>query len=219
MRKVLFAAIVLGVALPHSLASSQAQKPTKSTESLTADEITIYRAVLQRNAPDNSGAPGTLNVSAITYPLDPSSPLSGLSDSSCLKGIQLDNLATASRSFHELSQDILPNKVGRLVDPKKQKKIVHDNDPDKTMREGKSVDTAVKGAFGTALFSLSEIAFDKERTHAVVSYSFWCGSLCGNGATWVFEKVGNEWKKTDRNCGDWISQTRYEPRRFPPRSS
>jgi hypothetical protein len=216
MRKVLFAAIILGIGLPFSLASSQARKPTKSTESLTADEIAIYRAVLQRNAPDNSGAPGTLNVSATTYPLDPSSPLS---DSGCLKDIQPDNLATASRSFHELSQDILPNNVARLVDPKRQKKIVHDNDPSKTMREGKSVDTAVKDAFGTALFSLSEIAFDEERTHAVVSYSFWCGSLCGNGATWVFEKVGNEWKKTDRNCGDWISMIRYELRRFPALSS
>jgi hypothetical protein len=213
MRKVLFAAIILEIGLLYPVAHSQAQKPTRSTENLTADEIAIYRAVLQRNAPDNSGAPGTLNVSATTYPLDPSSPLSGLSNSGCMKGIQLDNLATASRSFHELPQDILPNNVARLVDPKKQKKIVHDNDPDKTMREGKSVDTAVKDAFGTALFSLSEIAFDKERTHAVVSYRFWCGSLCGNGATWVFEKVGNEWKNTDRNCGAWISQVRYELRR------
>jgi hypothetical protein len=113
----------------------------------------------------------------------------------------------------------LPNNAARLVDPKKQTKIVHDNDPDKTMREGKSVDSAVKAAFGTGLFSLSEIAFDKARTHAVVSYTFWCGSLCGNGATWVFEKVGNEWKQTDRNCGGRISQVRQElPRSSAPPS-
>ncbi len=48
----------------------------------------------------------------------------------------------------------------------------------------------------------------------VVSYRFWCGSLCGNGATWVFEKVGKQWKKTD-SCGDWISQVGYELRCFP----
>ena len=215
MRKVLFAAFILGIGLPYPVARSQAQKPTKSTENLTADEVAIYRAVLQLNAPNNSGAPRTLNVSATTFPLDPSSRRSGLSNSGCLKGIQLDNLASASRSFHELSHDILPNKVARLVDPKKQENIVHDNDPDKTMGDGKSADTAVKGALGTALFSLSEIAFDRARTHAVVSYTFWCGSLCGNGATWVFEKVGNEWKKTDRNCGGWISQLRYELQRCP----
>jgi hypothetical protein len=40
------------------------------------------------------------------------------------------------------------------------------------MRDGKSVDSAVNGAFATALFSLSEIGFDKERSHAVVSYHF-----------------------------------------------
>lgn len=205
MKMVLFAAIILGLGLPYPVASSQTQKATKSTENLGPDEIAIYRAVLRQNAPDNSGAPATLNVAATTHPLDLRSPLDTLSDTGCLKGLRLDNLATASRSFHELSQDILPNNIAHLVDPKKQKKIAHDNDPDKTMREGKSVDTAVRDAFGTALFSLSEIAFDKEHTHAVVSYTFWCGSLCGNGATWVFEKLGNEWKKTDRNCGSWIS--------------
>jgi hypothetical protein len=36
--------------------------------------------------------------------------------------------------------------------------------------------------------SLKEIAFDKDRHYAVVSYSFWCGSLCGHGKTMVFEK-------------------------------
>ena len=205
MRKVLFAAFILGIGLPYSVAPSQTQKPTKSTENLTVDEVTIYREVLRLNTAGNSGAPGTLHVASTTYPLDPSSPMSGLSDSGCLKGIVLDDLAKASHSFHELSPDILPNNVTRLVDPRKQKKIVRDNDPSKTIRDGKSVDAAVKDAFGTALFSLSEIAFDKGRTYAVVSYSFWCGSLCGNGATWVFEKVDDEWKKTDRSCGNWIS--------------
>jgi hypothetical protein len=107
MKTVLFAAIILGVGLPNPLASSQAQKTTKSTDDLTPDEIAIYKTVIQQNAPDNSGAPGTLNVSATTYPLDSSSPLGGFSDSGCLKGLQLDNLATASRSFHELPPDIL----------------------------------------------------------------------------------------------------------------
>jgi hypothetical protein len=200
-----FTTIILGIGLPYSLASFQTQKPVRSTESLTADEIAVYKAVLQRISSGKSGAPGTLNVSATTYPLDPSFRRSGLSDSGWLKGIQLDNLATASHSFHELSPDILPNSGARLVDPKKQETIVHDDDPDKTMGEGKSVDTAVKAAFGTALLSLSEIAFDTERTHAVVSYTFFCGSLCGNGAMWIFEKVDKEWKETDRMCGGWIS--------------
>jgi hypothetical protein len=82
---------------------------------------------------------------------------------------------------------------------------VRSNDPDKTMRKGKSVESAVASAFATGLFSMSEVGFDKERRHAVVSFSFWCGSLCGNGSTLVFEKIGQEWRITDRNCGGWIS--------------
>jgi hypothetical protein len=131
----------------------------------------------------------------------------GLADSECLKGIQLENLAGLAHSFHDLTPGVLPAKNIKLVDPKKQGKIVRDNDPDKTIRDGKSVDSAVKGAFATALFSMSEIGFDKERSHAVVSYHFWCGSLCGNGATFVFRKVDGEWKKTSRNCGGWISDS------------
>jgi hypothetical protein len=111
----------------------------------------------------------------------------------------------ASHSFHDLPSDVLARKSMRLVDPSKQAKIVHANDPNKTIRGSKSVDKAVKDAFTTGLFSMSEIAFDKELRHAAVSYSFWCGSLCGHGATLIFEKIGNEWKKTDRHCGSWIS--------------
>jgi hypothetical protein len=205
MRKPLFAAVVLIIALPNSSAGSREQKPTKNTERLTLDEVAIYKAVLQQYAGDDSDKLGTLNVSAATYSLDPDSAMIRLSGNACLEGIHLDNLATASRSFHDLTPDILPSKHARLVDPKKQKKIVHDNDPHKTMQEGKSVEGAVNDAFSTALFSMSEIAFDKGHTYAVVSYSFWCGSLCGNGGTWVFQKIRNQWKKTDRDCGGWIS--------------
>jgi hypothetical protein len=90
-----------------------------------------------------------------------------------------------------------------LVDAKKQAAIVRRNDPDN--RVGKSVHDAVRDAFATGLFSVSEIAFDKEHQHALVSYGFYCGSLCGNGATVIFEKVGDVWKKTDRMCGGWVS--------------
>jgi hypothetical protein len=203
MKKLLLAAAILGLLLPRPIDGSLSQKPSKSTESPTADEIVIYREVLRQFAPDDSGAAGTVNVSVATYPVDPNDPNDGLS-CSFPDGIQPANLATASRAFHELPQDVLPNKMTHLVDPKKQAKMVHNNDPSKTIREGKSVALALKDAYVTALLSLSEIVFDKEHTHAMVSYRFWCGSLCGSGKTLIFEKVGNEWKKTG-NCADWIA--------------
>lgn len=73
------------------------------------------------------------------------------------------------------------------------------------MHKGISVAEAVENGFAKGLFSLSEIAFDEERRHAVVSYGFHCGMKCGNGATLLFEKVNGKWKETDRTCGGWIS--------------
>jgi hypothetical protein len=144
-------------------------------------------------------------VSVTTFPLSPDSPTSGLSRNEYLHSIRLENLSAASHSFHELTPDDLPGTNARLVGPKKHAKIARANDPDKTIREGKSVENAVKDAFATGLFSMSEIAFDKDRHYAVVSYSFWCGSLCGHGATVVFEKVNGEWRNANRNCGGWVS--------------
>jgi hypothetical protein len=202
MRHLTFAAGILLVVLPSTSFVSGEGKPRKNTTPLSADEIAIYKTLLRQYASTESRS---LNVAARTYPLDPESQRNGFKNSECLNGIQLDNLSTVSLTYHELTSDVLPGQNMKLVDAGKQSKIVHGNDPDKTMREGKSVDSAVKDAFATALFSMSEIGFDKDHRHAVVSYRFWCGTLCGNGSTLVFEKAGNEWKKTKRNCGGWIS--------------
>jgi len=198
-KKLVEAIVALSVLAPAALGG---EKPAKSATPLGKDEIAIYKAVLQQYG---SGEAGLLNVSVTTYPLDTTSPSSGFHNGECLRGIQLENLPTISHSFHQLPPDILPGKNMQLVDAKRHAKIVHKNDPDRTMRNGKSVESAVESAFATGLFSLSEIAFDNGHRHAAVSYRFWCGSLCGQGATLVFEKVGDEWKKTDRNCGGWIS--------------
>jgi hypothetical protein len=128
-----------------------------------------------------------------------------LSRNECLQGIQLENLSAVSHSFHELTPDVLAGTNARLVDPKKHAKTAHANDPDKTIREGKSVEDAVRNAFAAGLFSLSEIAFDKDHHYAAVSYSFWCGSLCGHGSTMVFEKINGVWRNANRNCGGWVS--------------
>lgn len=189
---LVFLVLSLLVAVCHS---KSRDKPVKNKDPLSADEIAIYRVVLQQNAPEGSEY---LNVSARTYPFDPPS-------GECLKGIELQNSINVSRSFHDLTPNVLSGKNMKLVNPGDQAKIVRENDPSKTIRKGKPVQSAVEKAFSTALFSLSEIAFDKEHNHAVMSYSVWCGSLCGHGYTLIFEKVGNNWRKTDRICSGWIS--------------
>jgi hypothetical protein len=191
--------ILLGSFGPCALSK---EKPSKSDQPLGGDEIAIYRTLLSEYASDDSGA---MNVSSETEPLDLGSSASGLEREECLKGIQLNNLAIVSHTYHALTSDILPGKNMKLVDPFKQAKIVQKNDPSKTIRSGKSVDSAVREAFSTGLFTLSEIAFDKEHHFAAVTHSFWCGALCGHGATVIFEKVEGNWRKTARSCGGWVS--------------
>jgi hypothetical protein len=199
MSNPLLAALALTLVFTPASEGSNKDKPIKNTTPLAADEIAIYRTVLSQYVGHDADS---LNVSSKTYPLD---PLNHQGDNECLRDIQLDNLTVASRSFHELTPSVLVDKKMNLVDPDRQGKLVRENDPNKTIRNKESVDKAVSQAFENALFSLSEIAFDKEHHLAVVSYSFRCGSLCGNGATLVLEKVGDDWKKTNRNCGGWIS--------------
>jgi len=187
-------------ALAASSSGSERGKPTKSISPLSEDELAIYRAVLEERL---SRGWASLHVSAKTYPLDATS--SGLSNCQCLQGITLENLSPALHSFHDLPPGVLPGKKMKLVDPETQAATVRANDPDRTMRRGKTVPDAVRDAEATGLFSMSEIAFDREHHYAVVSYGYWCGALCGSGATLVFEKIGGTWKNTNRNCGGWIS--------------
>ena len=198
---------VIGILFALTLTSPSAvfskDRTRKSPTALSADEVAIYQALLRHYVSDEPGP--TLNVSMKTYPLDPESHMNGLRSGECLKDVHLDNLPRASSMYHELPPEVLPGKNMRLVDPNKQAKIVKRNDPGRTIAKGKAVHDAVGEAFVSGLFSMSEIAFDKEHHYAVVTYTFWCGSLCGNGSIVVFENVGGGWKDTQRHCSSWIS--------------
>jgi len=153
MKHCAFVVGILALALPFASIVFGKDKPEKGALPLGADEVAIYKALLTKYV---SGEPGSLNVSVKTYPLDPEANMNGLKNGGCLKGIELDNLSLVSHTYHELTPDVLPGKNVRLVDPHKQAKVVRGNDPDKTMRKGKSVDSAVNEAFASALFSMSE---------------------------------------------------------------
>ena len=195
MQRLSVSVIFIALLLTCNAETYKNQKPVKSTTSLSADEIAIYKAVLRTYS---GGKDVNLNVAATTYPLDPNA-------SECLNGVEPENLSSASNSFHELPTDVLPSRAMRLVDPKRQTRIVHSNDPSNTIRKGEPLKDAVEAAFSTGLFSISEIAFDNGHHFAAVSYSFWCGHLCGHGQTLVFENVNGEWRNANRDCGSWDS--------------
>jgi hypothetical protein len=202
MQRLSVSATLVALLLTCLAATSKSKKPVKFTTPLSADEIAIYKAVFRTYSGDKDV---NLNVAATTYPLDPNASTTGFDQPECLKGIELANLSSASNSYHELPGDVLPSKAMRLVDPKRQARIVHSNDPSNTIRKGEPVKDAVEAAFSTGLFSMSEIVLDKGHHFAAVRYSFWCGSLCGHGRTLVFENVNGEWRNANRNCGNWIS--------------
>jgi hypothetical protein len=100
-----------------------------------------------------------------------------------------------------------------IVDPDVQQKKVTENDPQDLIRRSidgresvteKQINDSVVRAFQTAIFTFSEIGFDKHHSHAIVSYSFYCGMLCGNGTTLILRKTGIKWK-VSKTCGGYVS--------------
>jgi len=201
-RKILSFTLVLVSVLMADRAHTQAadkKEPVVSDKPLTVEQLAVYRVVLKRYL---SGDTGALNLSIHTVPVATEGPFAG---HNCSSGIAME--ATQPNIIHSLrSEDLaalgLPSL--HLVDPDQQGKTVKKNDPGKAIRRGIPVDNAVKNGFANALFSLSEVWFDKTHQHAIVSYGFWCGRLCGNGGSLVLMKKGDDWS-VQSQCGGWVS--------------
>jgi hypothetical protein len=193
------AAILLAAVGLAAAQEASETKPKISDKPLTAEQLAVYRTVLH-GWMDNELS--TVNLSVQTVPF----PTRGASDASdCGKDLDLEPVAAAL--VHRFRAEDLPqlgsDKIG-FVDPDRQRKEISENDPEKTIGEGRSIEDAVRNGFAHGLVTLSEIRFDKDHTHAIVSYSFFCGSLCGNGGAVVLEKVDGAWRRKSR-CHDWIS--------------
>ena len=194
---------VLIVISSVATAQENAPKPTVSGAPLTSEQIAVYRAVLSTYL---KGSDRVLNVANLTEPLD-------RPDTACFSGLNLEVATGTASVIHRISPAIVADKRVVLVDPDRQQKIIKKNDPESLMRKAiedheqitdEQLDKSLKRAFGSGLFTLSEIGFDREHLHAVVSYSFVCGGLCGHGNLLVLKKVGRNWKVSKR-CGGWVS--------------
>jgi len=185
-------------------------KPKVSDKPLTAEQLAVYRVVLHGWMDDGKQ---TVNLAVQTVQLETSGPTG---DEDCEKGLDLEPASPAV--VHRFRKDDLrqlgSNKIG-LVDPDEQMKKVAGNDPEKTVHKGLSINDAVSNAFAHGLVTLSEIRFDKEHNFAVVSYSFVCGGLCGNGGTAVMEKRNGTWTRKS-HCHAWISRQAVPSRAASP---
>ncbi len=192
--------VILGVLLATAFATATDDKPALAKSPMTSDQIEVYRAFLSSYT--NGSKSPHLNLARRTSALD----LSGVAGKDrCLRGIDLDGWAHSELVIHEFDPNTSLGENITLVDTDEQGRIVKDNDPSRTMRQGAPVNQAVDHAFASGLLTLSEVAFDKPHQYAVVKFSFVCGGLCGHGATVVFEKQNGKWKESKRQCNAWIS--------------
>jgi hypothetical protein len=205
-RRLLVAAMVCLSLRPISTAQEEPPKPVLSNSPLTADEVAIFRAVLKNYL---KGSHGVMLLADTTTPTDQSPT----SVRTCADEISAKLDPQSMELVHRIDPSVVARLHVKLTDPDVQEKEIKANDPQNLIHgaidEGrrvttKQLDDSVKRAFSSALFTLSEIIFDLKHTHAVVSYSFYCGSLCGNGSTLTLRKVGKEWK-VSKHCGGWVS--------------
>jgi len=207
MPRGLLAAVMFCLSLcPISRAQEEPHKPVLSNSPLTADEVAIFRAVLKDYI---KGSPGVMLLAATTAPTDQSPT----SVRTCADEISAKLDPQSMELVHRIDPSVVAGLRVKLADPAAQEKEIKANDPQNLIHgaidEGqrvttKQLDDSVKKAFSSALFTLSEIIFDPKHIRAVVSYSFYCGSLCGNGSTLTLRKVGKEWK-VSKHCGGWVS--------------
>ncbi|MGA7833085.1 MAG: hypothetical protein WCA21_19180 [Terracidiphilus sp.] len=176
--------------------------PVVSLSPLSAEQLSVYHAVLVARSEEDQPQ---INLAGRTVPLNANGPSS---DENCGKGLDMEPASAATVHQFRLSDLAqLSSRKITLMDPERGGKNVQENDPERTMRNGSSVEDAVRNAFAHGLFMLSEIQFDKKHHFAVVSYSFFCGRLCGNGETLILEKTETGWRRNS-SCGAWISNRR-----------
>lgn len=71
--------------------------------------------------------------------------------------------------------------------------------------KGRPVDAAVRSGIARGLMTLSAISFNETHDIAMLSYSFVCGSLCGNGGAVMFNRTSKGWVQSKRPCSSWLS--------------
>jgi hypothetical protein len=179
-------------------AQQNLQQPALSMSPLSAEQLSVYHDVLVawmgREMP-------SVNLAARTQSLDANS-MGDAKD--CGKGLVLEPSSTLVHEFHTADLLQLGGSAITLIEPAQGEKQVHANDPERTIGSGKSIEDAVQNAFAHGLFTFSEIRFDRTHTHAIVSYSFVCGGLCGHGETLILEKTSTGWRRSGQ-CSNWIS--------------
>jgi hypothetical protein len=207
MRAIQIAAIFSLCLTLGAAQNAETPQAKVSSEALTAEQIAVYRTVLENYIKDSKD---TLNLANKTESLSLSFPSVA---AACTAGFDLRAHSTSAPIVHQVDSEVARNLKATLVDPDLQNAIIRKYDPQNLVRRAidggekvsdQELTDSVKKAFENGLFTLSEMLFDKPHHRVLVSYSFDCGELCGHGETLLVEKTGGKWKIAKR-CGRWVS--------------
>jgi hypothetical protein len=202
-----FAAFLLFLILPSPIQNEP--KPVISKDPLTAEQIAVYRAMLEDYTKDEKDP--ALNISNVTNPFT----LKGKFTGGCPEDSNDAEPASSQETqvIHRLDPAVALNSKMVMVDRDQQVALIRKNDPqnllinsvkDHQSPSDSDLDKSLKTAFSTGLFTFSEIVFNKQHTRAIMEYGFSCGMLCGHGNTVILKKVQKKWK-VSRACSSWIS--------------
>ena len=160
-------------------------------------KIEVYRAFVSSYAEGNA-----VNLSNVTHRFDATSE----AIIACAPSAFVTTAISRHFRTQSFAQSDFPEDSVRIVDPGVQIALMRAHDPSATIAEGSDVDDAVGAAFAAGLLQVSDIGFDISGQHALLTYSFSCGSLCGHGGTALFDRVGDRWVWSQRSCGpEWMS--------------
>lgn len=193
-----FLLLIASACYAQQLAGS---KISETLRPLRPDEIAIYRAVLDQW---REGENITVHLAEVTNPLTKDD---ASSVQECGRGFKLDRapIGLVHRFTLEDVEKLGPKGTVILVNAEQGGQEVEKNDPRQGITQGKTIDDAVRNGFAHGLFTLSEIVFDRGHAHAVVTYGFVCGWLCGHGNTLLMELKNGKWTRAKRMCGGWVS--------------
>lgn len=171
--------------------------PCVAQEPISKDAAAVYKAFL---ASYYNGWHATVNIADRTGPFRPAFDENEIA--SCFKEVHISG--DSSTQTHMLNESILPSGLrARFLSKEDANRSLRD--PGDAIRRGEPVDDAVSRGLAQGLLTLSEVHFNNDHTTAVLSFSFHCGRLCGNGGAMLFTARRGQWGRGKQVCGGWVS--------------
>jgi hypothetical protein len=157
-----------------------------------SDTFIIYSDILK-----TKGSTLVLDRTVKIQPLPPNTNIREMIPSkmaSRVTGQMMDDLQ--SKADEPIRDQIPGNKVVKVITPQEKTEMFKRLDPPWDIKK------AYPDAGG--IVSLSHVVFTEDRKTALVYVDYWCGSLCGEGSLYLYEKSGEGWNRVS-DASLWVS--------------